>query len=497
MMSSSPLDKEKGSPLLPVLPFTLEMVPEPLRNWIKDIAHRRKCPLDFVAIPAILMIASLIGARCTMKPNANDDWTVVPNLWGGILGDPGTLKSPVCSDVLFPFGHLELRAKEAYLSQCNVYEPEKAAFIEKRKALEARIKCLVEKENDSENHELKFLKEKLSALLAQAPSDPKLRRYKVSDTTLEKMHETLSQNPGGVLIFRDELMGFLESWEKKGHESDRSFYLEAWNGDKSYTIDRILRGTIHATNICVSILGTTQPDKITSYLKKTLKNLENDGLLQRFQLLGYPDKHPWSLVDERPCSFSKGRALKVCQTLAEMNFIKCGGQQDELLYEGQYASPFFRFTPEAQLFFREWITTLQRKLETADHSLILQHLSKYRSLMPSLALVFHLTKIADGTGSGDVSLEAAKQAAMWCTYLESHTRRIYALGLEATLPKADALLSWIQRHPHSSQNPIKRRTLLRCSSVRSLKELMPLLQDLIEMGYVAESSQGGEYWALN
>ena len=49
----------------------------------------------------------------------------------------------------------------------------------------------------------------------------------VSDTTLEKMHEILSHNPGGVLIYRDELMGFLESWEKKGHESDRSFYLEA------------------------------------------------------------------------------------------------------------------------------------------------------------------------------------------------------------------------------------------------------------------------------
>lgn len=41
------------------------------------------------------------------------------------------------------------------------------------------------------------------------------------------MHEILSHNPGGVLIYRDELMGFLESWEKKGHESDRSFYLEA------------------------------------------------------------------------------------------------------------------------------------------------------------------------------------------------------------------------------------------------------------------------------
>ncbi len=116
--------------LLPVPSFTLDMIPEPLQPWVRDIAHRRQCPLDFVAIPALLMMASLIGARCSLKPNARDDWTVVPNLWGGILGDPGTLKSPICSEVLFPFPHLESKAKEAYTEQKAKYEAEKATFVE-------------------------------------------------------------------------------------------------------------------------------------------------------------------------------------------------------------------------------------------------------------------------------------------------------------------------------------------------------------------------------
>src|SRR3990167_964082 len=116
--------------LLPVLPFTLEMVPEPLQNWLKDVAYRRQCPLDFVAIPAIIMIASLIGARCAVKPNTKDDWTVVPNLWGGNLGDPGTLKTPICSEVLFPFGYLELKAKKEYREKKSQYEAEKAVFLE-------------------------------------------------------------------------------------------------------------------------------------------------------------------------------------------------------------------------------------------------------------------------------------------------------------------------------------------------------------------------------
>ena len=488
------LPYDPQSSLLPVLSFTLDMAPEPLRNWIKDIAHRRQCPLDFVAIPAIVMMASLIGARCQIKPNAQDDWGVAPNLWGGIVGEPGTLKSPICSDVLFPFGHLEHTAKEVYLAQRNVYEADHVTFIEQKKVLEGKIKALVEKDGDA--YDIKTLKEQIATLLKHAPKEPALRRYKVSDTTLEKMHEILSQNPGGVLVFRDELMGFLDSWEKKGHESDRSFYLEAWNGDKPYTIDRILRGTVQASNICVSILGTTQPDKMVSYLKKTLKHLENDGLLQRFQLLVYPDKHPWSLVDECPCPFARGRVLQICKTLATMNFTDQCAHQDDPLYEGQYTTPYFRFTPEAQTFFREWITALQKKLEAADHPLILQHLSKYRSLMPSLALIFHLIKVADGTGKGEVSLEAAQQAAAWCAYLESHARRLYAMGLETTLPKAEALLSWMHKEQSSPHNTIKRRLIMRNTTFKTLKELLPLLEDLKEMGHIVEGEKGGEYWVV-
>jgi hypothetical protein len=182
-----------------------------------------------------------------------------------------------------------------------------------------------------------------------------------------------------VLIYRDELMGFLESWEKKGHESDRSFYLEAWNGDKPYTIDRMGRGTVRAENICVSILGTTQPDKIMAYLTKALTKLDNDGLLQRFQLLVYPDKKPWRLVDERPNTFSRDRVFHICNMINEMVFTEHGAKEPEPLYEGQRTIPYFRFSDEAQVFFHEWIKNLQEKLEGNDHPIILQHLSKYRS----------------------------------------------------------------------------------------------------------------------
>jgi hypothetical protein len=109
----------------------------------------------------------------------------------------------------------------------------------------------------------------------------------------------LSTNRRGILVFRDELVGLLRSWDKQGREQDRSFYLEAWNGQGSFPLDRITRGHVICDNMCVSILGGTQPDKVRNYLYQA--RIENDGMMQRFQLLTYPDVQPFThIVDEYP-----------------------------------------------------------------------------------------------------------------------------------------------------------------------------------------------------
>lgn len=465
------------------------MLPEALQPWIKDIAYRKQCPLDFVAIPAIVMFASLIGARCGINPHERDDWAVVPNLWGGIIGDPGTLKSPVCSEVLFPFGYLEAKAKEDYDNNKIKYEADKSIFLEAKNSLERKIKDVLEEKVEGD---LTPLKGQLAGLFKNIPTEPTFVRYKISDTTLEKMHEILSHNPKGVLVYRDELLGFLESWEKKGHESDRSFYLEAWNGNSPYSIDRIGRGTILAKNICVSVLGTTQPDRMTTYLHKTIKQLDNDGLFQRFQLLVYPDQKPWKLVDEFPDASAKNRVFDICKAIDTMQFKDRGGIEPQPLYEGQYSIPFFRLSSEAQPFFHNWLKNYNEMPRNQPHSILGQHLSKYKSLMPSLALIFHIIDIADRQKGRDVTLSSVQKAAAWCDYLESHARRIYGMvlntGTNSASPqtRADELLAWMRKQSANTHQPIKRRFILRYSKFRNSKELGLILADLEQKGYIQE-----------
>ena len=147
----------------------------------------------------------------------------------------------------------------------------------------------------------------------------------------------------------------------------------------------------------------------------------NDGLVQRFQLAVYPDEpSSWQLVDEYPDTKERTRVFDILKLLADADFSQYGAMQSD--YE-KFA--FMRFADEGQKVFNEWLTDLQHRLPCEDNPLMAEHLGKYRSLMPTLALIFHLISVADGTASGQVSEQAVIQAAGWCEYLESHARRIY------------------------------------------------------------------------
>ena len=77
--------------------------------------------------------------------------------------------------------------------------------------------------------------------------------------------------------------------------------------------------------------------------------------------------------------------------------------------------------------------------------MLLSHLAKYRSLMPSLAVILHLIDRVDAGVGGPVSGVAAERAATWCRYLERHARRLYATVTDRVRVAAALLASRIAR----------------------------------------------------
>src|SRR5258707_12787666 len=77
------------------------------------------------------------------------------------------------------------------------------------------------------------------------------------------------------------------------------------------------------------------------------------------------------------------------------------------------------------------------------HMLLLSHFAKYRSLMPSLALIFQLIDAVDTGTRGPVARAAAERATAWCTYLAAHARRLYAMLTDAARVAAAVLATKI------------------------------------------------------
>ncbi|MET3560923.1 hypothetical protein ABID39_001639, partial [Bartonella japonica] len=86
--------------LLPVEPFDPIQVPYVLSRYIYDVAERQQSPIDFVAVSALCGLAAVIGNGVRIAPKQQDDWKIVPNLWGAIVGQPSTMKSPTMQAAL-------------------------------------------------------------------------------------------------------------------------------------------------------------------------------------------------------------------------------------------------------------------------------------------------------------------------------------------------------------------------------------------------------------
>lgn len=419
--------------LPPVMPFDYELLPDLLRRRVEDVADRMQCPPDFPAVALMVMLSSLVGRRCGIAPKRADDWVVIPNLWGMVIGRPGIMKSPALTDIMKPLQVLQARQIDVYNSAKADFEAGKLVATEAERVAKDSIRKLLKNGNSGAAHEL------AQGAIGQDQDEPVCRRYLVNDSTVEKLGEILNQNPHGVLLFRDELNGFFRTLERQGHEADRAFYLECWNGDNSFTYDRIGRGTLHIAGACLSILGGIQPGPIVDIVRG-LRGSGDDGLLQRFQLAVWPDVGgDWRNVDRAPDRGAREAVQSLIERFDRLPEVRRGPNSDPF-EDG--AMPVLRFGEDAQRLFDIWRERLEQRLRgDTDHAMVEAHLSKYRSLVPSLALLIHLAE----SDANDIELLPLERAIAWAEYLEAHARRIYAPAISPDMDAARLLSRRIRR----------------------------------------------------
>jgi putative DNA primase/helicase len=444
--------------LLPVPVFPPDLIPLPLRPWILDVADRMQCPIEIPFVAAMVSLATVVGNRIAIRPKALDDWTGVPNLWGAVVGEPGlVMKTPAIQEGMKPLSILAQELQDNY-----------------EQALEKRRPA------DSHGHE------------------PKEEMLIVNDTTVEALGELLNENPHGLMLYRDELVGFIAYLDRSNHRGDRQFFLECWNGKGTYRIRRIKRGRLTVKNTILSILGGIQPDPLKRYLREAFaRGKGNDGFIQRFQLMVFPEfKADWHMVDKKPDKEAQEIVVNLFRKLRALRPASIGAEIEE---GTKNPLPFLHFSRQAQLFFNQWYEKHRRNIEKRiangmTNGPLDQHFIKYDGLMSSLALHFHLLDVvAKRTSKTRVGLNAAKRAARFCALLAAHARKVYGLLEKEDITRVRTLQNHIRRG--ELPNPFTSRDVYRknWSILNSKAEVVRALNALKRLHWLRSSrEEGGE-----
>jgi hypothetical protein len=163
----------------------------------------------------------------------------------------------------------------------------------------------------------------------------------------------------------------------------------------------------------------------------------------------------WENVDEEPDKDAAKVAFGIFKRLDELDWRAIGAKRD-LGFEGEEDGiPYLRFSADAQIIFDDWRTKHENRiLPGCDiEPAMVSHLSKYRSLVPSLALILHLVdgerKVTeDGSFTdiviGPVEATSLARAIQWSEYLETHAARVYACGSIAVAVAAKAIMAKVE-----------------------------------------------------
>ena len=449
-------DPQPLEPTIPAVPdFNLDMLPNVLVPFVRDVSERMGQPTDFFTIPLMITAAAALGSRWAVCPKAFDkSWRESAVLWGGVVAKPGAKKSPSISIATKPIQNIEQRLAREYQIAHSFYLSEKKQYDASAK------------------------KGKGSPPSGPAPVEPKQQRAIIQDSSYQKVTEIMSNSPCGLLGLYDEIAGLIASWDSNGQETARSFYLTAWNGNQPYTVDRIDRGTSRIERAFLCIVGGIQPSILEQYIQSAKGGGKgNDGLVQRFQLLSYPDldtglKEVDRAADE-PAEKAANDAIEALRSLdpAKLGIERLNGDNRAILH----------FAPDAQkLFDQVRLKIDNRAVSNEEDDIMASHLSKMPATIAKLAMLIHLL---DG-GTGPITLVATEKAAKWRVYLYKHAKRIYGSGQVGTTQLASRLGKKLIAS--TIKEPFTAREILRpqWSGLTDSKLVEDALVELEEAGWI-------------
>lgn len=445
-------------------------------KWLKTAAETKNAPIDFVALSLVSVASAIIGnTRWTV---AWDGWKEPPIIWAMLVGMPSSNKSPALDAIMDPIAEIDQELSQQYQGELDAWnaKDEMAALIKAEWKAEAK-KAISEGAAPPDK-----------PADADAGERPIRGRVRISDTTTEKAAELLRDGWRGLLLFRDELSGWLGGMDRYNGGGDRPFWLESYGG-RPYSVDRKANPEpVIIDHLSIAILGGTQPDKLDSLLVKT----EDDGLLPRFCVVA-PDPPPL----KRPGVFMDAERIK--QGMFRLRDLKPAQMEN-----GEKRPFFLQLTAGAQDALQEFRVKC-REWETDAQGHMRSHIGKMPGMVIRFATVLaHLDYAWDGQDhvTEITAVHIGRAAHYVGEHLRLHAQKAYGsarLSPELIGAKSIADVILRERPKQLSVRDIQKRGRTGLTKSAEVKAALDVLEDAGWLAQVRQPTSGAPkvFYSLN
>ena len=387
---------EKGIPL--------GVFPAKLQDMVLTLARQENYSIEYT-------MASLIAAASTAIGNAigiriRGGWISSPILYMILVGRPGMGKTPPLDFAFRPIRKHDAKIIKRFKADMESYN----AIIEAQKGK----------------------KEEKVPL----PPKPILKRTVISDFTPEALLRALDDNPRGVVVYVDEIMGMFNAVNQYNKGQLIEQLLTAFSG-KPLDVSRCsIPIPIHIEHPFINLVGTMQTTRVHELVDKGYKD---NGLLDRI-IFVYPSSQEISdwQIDEDAASSTFDRYT----TMWEEVINKIIDLPMSISIDGTLQN-ILNFSPEASAHFTEWRNASIRAInQIKDDGLIDSRVMKAPMITARLALVIQILRWACGEVHKDfVDMDSIKSAISLSSYFESCYANIQRFMLmESVEPQKKELL---------------------------------------------------------
>ncbi len=191
---------------------------------------------------------------------------------------------------------------------------------------------------------LKPLKERNQKL-----EQPMYQQYILSDFTPEVLVRQHKANPMGLIVFFDELIGFIYSFNKYRSGADEQMWTQLFAGG-GVTVNRVGADPVKINDTCIGVFGGIQPEILSTFARGKIQS----GFVARW-LFAFPEKVPYPKfndvdIDERIACYWE----RIVNRILELPFD---------------STPLIvKLCPEAKRLYKEWFDKLSEQKNNGGSS---------------------------------------------------------------------------------------------------------------------------------